>query len=62
MLTVPVVFGVELNFLLKREAANGDVLPGAIPFIVERCLHEIESRGLSEVGICVFYDIIFLTH
>jgi hypothetical protein len=48
------VFGVELNFLLQREAANGDVLPGAIPFMIERCLYEIESRGLSEVGICAF--------
>jgi hypothetical protein len=48
-----VAFGVELNFLLQREAANGDVLPGAIPFVIERCLYEIESRGLSEVGICV---------
>jgi GTPase-activating protein BEM2 len=62
MLTDPVVFGVELNFLLKREAADGDVLPGAIPFVIERCLHEIESRGLSEVGICMFYDISFLVH
>ena len=54
VLTVTVVFGVELNFLLQREAANGDVLPGAIPFVIERCLYEIESRGLSEVGICAF--------
>ena len=54
MLTVLIVFGVELKFLLQREAGNGDVLPGAIPFIIERCLFEIESRGLSEVGICAF--------
>ncbi|KAF7977931.1 hypothetical protein HWV62_1997 [Athelia sp. TMB] len=45
------VFGVELPFLLKREAANGEVLPGAIPFIIERCLYEVETRGLTEVGI-----------
>lgn len=46
------VFGVELTFLLEREAANGEVLPGAIPFVIERCLYEIETRGLTEVGIC----------
>ena len=48
------VFGVELNFLLRREAEDGDILPGAIPSVVERCLSEVESRGLSEVGICMF--------
>jgi hypothetical protein len=62
MLIVLAVFGVELNFLLKREAANGDVLPGAIPFMIERCLHEIESRGLTEVGICAFHSIMFLAY
>jgi len=46
------VFGVELNFLLRREAGNGEVQPGTIPSVVERCLFEIEHRGLSEVGIC----------
>jgi hypothetical protein len=54
MLIFITVFGVELQFLLKREAANGEVLPGAIPFVIERCLYEVESRGLGEVGICMF--------
>lgn len=54
MLIIIGVFGVQLNFLLQREAAGGNVLPGAIPFVIERCLYEIECRGLSEVGICVF--------
>ncbi|TFK68485.1 hypothetical protein BDN72DRAFT_679331 [Pluteus cervinus] len=44
------VFGVELNVLLERET-GGDVLPGIIPSIIERCLTEIEARGLTEVGI-----------
>ncbi|KAF5377413.1 hypothetical protein D9757_009715 [Collybiopsis confluens] len=44
------VFGVELDFLLQRE--NGDhVLPGIIPSVIERCIAEVETRGLTEVGI-----------
>ncbi|KAJ7511353.1 rho GTPase activating protein 22 [Mycena galericulata] len=45
------VFGVDLNFLLRREIGADDVPPGTIPSIIERCLSEIESRGLTEVGI-----------
>ncbi|ESK91434.1 rho gtpase activating protein 22 [Moniliophthora roreri MCA 2997] len=45
------VFGVELNFLLEREAGGGPVFPGTIPTVMQRCLAEVESRGLSEVGI-----------
>jgi hypothetical protein len=48
-----IVFGVDLQFLLQREAGNDVVPPGAIPSVMERCLFEIESRGLSEVGICM---------
>ncbi|KAK1224297.1 rho GTPase-activating protein [Marasmius sp. AFHP31] len=44
------VFGVELEFLLERES-EGEVLPGAIPSVIRRCLAEIEGRGLTEVGI-----------
>ena len=45
------VFGVELELLLQREA--GEVVPlGAVPRVIDKCLFEIESRGLSEVGIC----------
>ncbi|KAK7013752.1 Rho GTPase activating protein 22 [Favolaschia claudopus] len=45
------VFGVDLNFLLRREAGSDEVPAGAIPSVVERCLSEIEARGLTEVGI-----------
>ncbi|KAI6007556.1 rho GTPase activating protein 22 [Pisolithus orientalis] len=45
------VFGVELDFLLQREAGGADVEPGTIPSVIRRCLYEVESRGLSEVGI-----------
>lgn len=45
------VFGVELEFLLQREAGGADVEPGTIPSVIRRCLYEVETRGLSEVGI-----------
>lgn len=45
------VFGVELEFLLQREALGGDIAPGIVPRIINECLTEIESRGLTEVGI-----------
>ncbi|KAJ3512365.1 hypothetical protein NLJ89_g3558 [Agrocybe chaxingu] len=45
------VFGVELEFLLRREAGGDEIPPGTVPLIIEQCLAEIESRGLSEVGI-----------
>ncbi|KAM5530203.1 hypothetical protein V8D89_016139 [Ganoderma adspersum] len=45
------VFGVELEFLLQREATGGEVRPGAVPSVVERLISEVESRGLMEVGI-----------
>ncbi|KAG6864408.1 hypothetical protein C0991_009715, partial [Blastosporella zonata] len=45
------VFGVELEFLLQREAGSESVEPGSIPFVIEQCLSEVEVRGLSEVGI-----------
>ena len=48
------VFGVELEFLLRREAERDDISPGTVPIIIEQCLSEVESRGLSEVGICTF--------
>ena len=46
------VFGVELHFLLQREAGNEPVKPGTIPLVIEKCLSEVEARGLTEVGIC----------
>ncbi|KAJ7815319.1 rho GTPase activating protein 22 [Mycena olivaceomarginata] len=45
------VFGVDLNFLLRREFGSDDIPPGTIPSVIERCLTEIETRGLTEVGI-----------
>ena len=50
-LTLGSVFGVELELLLQREA-GGVVPPGAVPRVIDACLSEVESRGLSEVGIC----------
>jgi RhoGAP domain len=44
------VFGVELDFLLQREA-GGEVVPGAVPRVLEQCLSEIEAGGLQEVGL-----------
>jgi GTPase-activating protein BEM2 len=46
------VFGVDLEHILQRENPNWESEPGAVPRIVEQCLAEIESRGLTEVGIC----------
>jgi len=45
------VFGVDLEFLLQREAGGSAVPPGAIPSFLEKCLLEVEARGLTEVGI-----------
>ncbi|KAJ6448674.1 Rho GTPase activation protein [Mycena vitilis] len=45
-----VMFGVDLNFLLRREQETDDMPPGTIPSVVERCLSEIEARGLTETG------------
>ncbi|KAF8179301.1 Rho GTPase activation protein [Mycena galopus ATCC 62051] len=45
------VFGVDLNYLLCRESGTDDVPPGTIPSLIEGCLMEIETRGLTEVGI-----------
>lgn len=45
------VFGVELEFLLEREANGAQPEIGSIPSVILNCLSEIEFRGLSEVGI-----------
>ena len=55
------VFGVELDFLLQREAVNGEVQPGAIPSVLDRLIREVEARGLAEVGICMYFAC-FLCH
>ncbi|KAG6382111.1 hypothetical protein JVT61DRAFT_754 [Boletus reticuloceps] len=44
-------FGVELQFLLEREADGAEVPPGTVPSVIASCLFEVEVRGLSEVGI-----------
>jgi len=49
------VFGVDLEFLLKREAGGSAVSLGAIPSFLEKCLLEVETRGLTEVGICKWW-------
>jgi hypothetical protein len=48
------VFGVDLEFLLEREAGGAQPEVGAIPSVMQICLSEVESRGLDEVGICMF--------
>jgi len=50
-----IVFGVELEFLLRREAESNEIPPGKVPIIIEQCLSEVENRGLSEVGICMLF-------
>jgi hypothetical protein len=52
------VFGVELTTLLRREALDGDVQPGAIPLIIQYCLAEVEKRGFEEVGICTWLPLL----
>ena len=46
------VFGVDLDFLLQRDAPDGEAAPGAVPSVLERLIDEVERRGLTEVGIC----------
>ena len=59
------VFGVDLQFLLQREARDQEVQPGAIPSVVERLIEEVDKRGLTEIGICrsfSFYGLYALSH
>jgi len=41
---------VDLNVLIEREFGDNPP-PGAIPSMLETCFREVESRGLSEVGV-----------
>lgn len=50
-----VVFGVDLETLLKRESSSEEIAPGTIPLVIHRLIAEVESRGLSEVGICAYF-------
>ena len=47
-----VVFGVSLETILLRQSDDDTIPPGTIPRVVERLIEEVESRGLTEVGIC----------
>ncbi|KDR79407.1 hypothetical protein GALMADRAFT_208785 [Galerina marginata CBS 339.88] len=47
-------FGVELEFLLRRETGSDEIPPGTVPRIIEQCLTEVERRGLSQVGIYTY--------
>ena len=38
--------------ILKRESPDGEMHPGSIPSVLEQLISEVESRGLTEVGIC----------
>lgn len=51
-LTYLAVFGVDLEVLLKRESSDGGTPPGVVPSVIQRLITEVESRGLTEVGIC----------
>lgn len=53
------VFGVDLDFLLRRETGGGEVPADVVPQVLELCLKEIEERGLTEQGICKFRDATF---
>ena len=53
-----IAFGIELEFLLRRDAEGDEIPPGKVPVIIEQCLSEVESRGLSEVGICALILVI----
>lgn len=54
------VFGVELEFLVEREANGAHPEIGSIPSVILTCLSEVEFRGLSEVGICMFWRCFLL--
>ena len=45
------VFGVDLSFLVRREADGEEIAPDAIPKVLDLCFKEIEKRGLTELGI-----------
>ena len=53
------MFGVDLEYLLRREVGGQTPPPGTVPSIIERCLMEVETRGLNEVGICKYWNSIF---
>ena len=55
------VFGVDLETLLKRESADGEIALGALPSVVLRLIEVVEARGLTEVGICELASVVVRT-
>jgi hypothetical protein len=53
------VFGVPLKELIRRDYGN-DAQELAVPLVAEKCMAEIERRGLSEIGWVWKVAIIFL--
>ncbi|KAH8103500.1 hypothetical protein BXZ70DRAFT_925997 [Cristinia sonorae] len=45
------VFGVELEYLLRRDAGGVDPQPGSIPVVVDRLIAFVETKGLTDIGI-----------
>ena len=50
-----VVFGVELEYLLQRDAASMESQPGAIPSVIDQLIAYVETKGLTDIGICGFF-------
>ncbi|TIB18890.1 hypothetical protein E3P92_00350 [Wallemia ichthyophaga] len=45
------VFGVDLSEVVRREHGDEGIENGDIPILIDKCLNEIEKRGLLETGI-----------
>lgn len=53
-LTLPPLFGAELDAVVAREVRPPHIPP--VPVIVRRCVEEIERRGLDIIGKKLFTD------
>ena len=56
------MFGVDIDVILKREAHGEDIPPDAVPRVLEILLTEIETRGLTEQGICELNVPVLITN
>ncbi|THH29042.1 hypothetical protein EUX98_g5142 [Antrodiella citrinella] len=45
------VFGVDLDYLLQRDAGGVEPQPGAIPSVIDRLMWFVENKGLTDIGI-----------
>ncbi|KDQ11994.1 hypothetical protein BOTBODRAFT_176768 [Botryobasidium botryosum FD-172 SS1] len=45
------VYGVDPELLMQREYGYGEIQPGTVPNVIERFITEIETRGITEVGL-----------